>query len=94
MANSTPLAVRSGKRIGDVLCPTKGYCPSRIERTADTLTTAIENVGVTHCRANILMSQQFLHRADTITIFEQMCGKAVAKRMTTSMFGNSSLTNS
>ena len=49
-----------------------------IERAAHPLAAMLEYMGVDHGGLDILVSQEFLHRANIIAIFEQMCGETVA----------------
>ena len=57
---------------------------SSVQRTSYTLAALIQDVRINHRRTHILMSQQFLHGADIIAIFQKVRGKAVPERMTTS----------
>src|SRR5262249_30842735 len=56
-----------------------------IERAANAKPAAIENVQIDHRRVQIRMAEQFLDRADVVSCFEQMCRKAVSKRVTASV---------
>src|SRR5258707_15699517 len=58
-----------------------------IKRTAHPFAAAIENMRVDHCRGDVLMAQQFLHRPDVVSALQQMCGEGMAKRMTGSRLG-------
>ncbi len=51
----------------------------------------IENMSVNHCRANVLVSQEFLHCPNIIARFEKVCGEAVAKRVAATVFHDASL---
>ena len=42
---------------------------------------AVEDVGVDHGGLNICVAEQFLHGADVVSAFQQVCGKAVAHGM-------------
>jgi len=53
----------------------------------------VENVRVNHRRADILVSEQFLNRADVVMIFKQVRGKAVPQRMARAAFVVSRLNN-
>ena len=44
--------------------------------------SAIEDVSIDHCRFHILVAEDFLDGADVIVDFQEVGGKAVAKRMT------------
>jgi len=52
-----------------------GFGSQRVSRTLDTLASAIEHVGIDHCRTHILMSQQLLDRPDVVACLKQMGGK-------------------
>ena len=54
-----------------------------IERTPHTSPTALQDMGVDHRRADVFVSQQFLHRPNVVTVLQQMRGKAVAERIST-----------
>ena len=62
-------------------CP--AGCALRIERAAHPLSATLKHMGIDHRRADIFVPQQFLHGADIVTIFQEVCRKAVAQRMTT-----------
>jgi hypothetical protein len=59
-----------------------------IERAADSQSATIEDVGVDHRRLDVLVAEEFLHRADVVAGFEQVRGKAVAEGVTTGGLGN------
>ena len=50
-----------------------------VERTANTQTATIQNVGVQHRRRHVAVPQQLLHRPDVITGFKQVRGKGMTK---------------
>lgn len=54
-----------------------------IKRAADMQTRPIQDVGVKHGRGDILVPQQFLHRSNVVSVFEQMRREAVSKSVTT-----------
>jgi hypothetical protein len=48
-----------------------------IERAADGHSTSMEDVGVDHRRPHVLVTEQFLHGTDVVTVLKQMCGERV-----------------
>ncbi len=65
-----------------VLCVIGGFCLALtattgqpIRRATDTSSTSVQNMGIDHCRANVLVSQEFLHGADVVAVGEQMGGE-------------------
>ena len=56
-------------------------CSARIERTAHPAPTALQHVRVDHGRSDVLVPQEFLHRANIVTILQQVRGKTVSERM-------------
>jgi len=47
-------------------------CLSTIQRTEHSARATVEDMRVDLCRRNVLVAQQFLHRADVVTHFQQM----------------------
>ena len=43
--------------------------------TADATSASIQNMGVDHRRANVLVPQEFLHGADVVAVGQQMGGE-------------------
>ncbi len=64
----------------------------RVERAADGEAAAIEDVGVDHRRADVLMAEQFLDGADIVAVFEEVGGERVAEGMAGDPFLNFGLT--
>ena len=56
-----------------------------VQRTACGHSSAIENVGVDHCRLDVLMSKEFLDGADVIAGREQVSSKAMAESVAGNM---------
>ena len=54
-----------------------------IERAAYPKPTRIQHVCVDHRRADIRVTEQFLHRADVVARFQQMRRETMSKRVTT-----------
>ena len=54
-----------------------------IERTPDGDARFIKHVRVDHCGRHIFVTEQFLHSADIISVFQQMSSKTVAQRVAT-----------
>jgi hypothetical protein len=52
-----------------------------IKRTQHTPASAVEDVGINHRRGNVLVPEQFLHRADVIAGLQQVCGKRMPQSM-------------
>jgi len=69
-----------------------------IQRTDHSIAAPIQHMGIDLSSADILVSKQFLHRPDVITLLQQVGGEGMAKRMTADPFlntdGYSSLANS
>ena len=55
----------------------KGGLRSAVEGAADAPGASIQDVGVDHRRAHVLVAEQLLHRADVVAVFEQMGGERV-----------------
>lgn len=62
--------------------------PSQLQRTLNGFAAAIQNMSVDHRRRNISMSQQLLNGADVVASLQQMCRKAMPKRVATRRFVN------
>ena len=45
------------------------------------MAATVQNVGVDHGRANVLVAQQLLHRADIVTSNKQVGGEGMSKRV-------------
>ena len=54
-----------------------------IQRTANSATSFIQNMGINHGGFDILMAQEFLNGTDIVVILQKLGGKAMAKSMTT-----------
>jgi hypothetical protein len=50
-----------------------------VKGTQHPLASSIQNMGVNHRGAHVLMPEQFLHRADVITRLQQMGGEGMPK---------------
>ena len=50
-----------------------------VEGAFDGKPAAVEDMGVDHRCLNILVTEEFLHGADIITILEEMSGKGMAE---------------
>lgn len=48
-----------------------------VHRTANTRRSPVEYMGINHRRLDVVMAQEFLHRADIVASFEQVSGKRV-----------------
>jgi len=48
----------------------------------------IQDMGVNHCRRDIIMPQQFLYRPDIIVRLQQVCGKRMTKRVDIDRFSD------
>src|SRR5687768_8444 len=55
-----------------------------IQRTLHAASAPIQHVRVNHRGAYILVSEEFLYRANVVAIFEQVGREAMSERMTTS----------
>ncbi len=71
-----------------------GIASQPIRRAADTPPAAVQNMGVDHGRADVLVAQEFLHRADVVTIGQQMRGKRMPKRVPRHALRQSGLSHS
>jgi len=47
---------------------------------------AVEDVGVDHCRADVLVAEQFLDGADVVPVQQQVRGEAMAEGVAGSLF--------
>jgi hypothetical protein len=54
-----------------------------VEWAADSPAAALQHVRVEHGGTDVLVSQEFLHRADIVAIFQQMCGEGMATLIVT-----------
>ena len=82
MIQSTSPRVHSAGRfalIAGIGCVGLLWGEGDVERAAHGEGAALENVCVNHRCFDILMTQQFLDGADVVSVFEQVCGKAVAE---------------
>jgi hypothetical protein len=70
-----------------------GQILQAIQRTCHAPPAAIEHVGVNHCRAHVLVAEEFLHGADVVAGLKQMGGERMAQGMATRRFGNSRIPN-
>jgi hypothetical protein len=53
-----------------------GYIHSKgVKGAAHAFTPFVENVGVDHCRTDVLMPQQFLDGSNIVAVFQQVGGK-------------------
>src|SRR5207249_6025345 len=59
-----------------------------VKRASDVKSGSIQDVSINHCRRHVLMPEQFLDGADVVSIFQQMCSKAVPERMTACRFAD------
>lgn len=59
-----------------------GTGKSTIQRAANTPAATIEHMGIDHCSAHILVSQQFLDSADIVAILKEVRGEAVPQGVT------------
>ncbi len=50
-----------------------------VGRAADAAPAPVEDMGVDHRRANVLVAEQFLDGADVVTVRQEMCGKRMPK---------------
>ena len=53
-----------------------------VRRTAYAASPPVEDVGVDHCRADVLVPEEFLDRPDIIPILQQMGRERMPERMT------------
>ena len=66
------------------LFPTRRFLLS-IQRTSDGESSSIKNVSLDHRCLKILVSEQFLHGADVVSLFKQVCCKRMPKRVAASI---------
>ena len=52
-----------------------------VKRTLDPSPTSVQDVGVNHCRAHVIMSEKFLNCSYIMTVFQKMRCKRMVKRM-------------
>ncbi|WP_426065127.1 hypothetical protein [Flavobacterium sp. DSP2-3-1] len=64
------------------------FCKKGIEWTKDALALELGNVQVFHCGLNILVSQKVFQCHNIHTVFEQMRGVTVPKRVGMNFFDN------
>jgi hypothetical protein len=69
----------------------KGSSP--IQGAFHTHPAAIQNMRIYHGRADIAVPEQFLHRANVVSVFQQVCREAVSKRMAVARLGNPGTAN-
>ena len=62
---------------------------SKLQWTSYPHPAPIQDMGIDHCRRNVLVSEEFLNRPDVVAIHKEVSSKAVTERMTTDMFCNS-----
>ena len=55
----------------------------QFSRTLDAASTPVEYMGIDHRRPDVLVTEQFLHRADVISGFQQLRGKRVPEGIST-----------
>ncbi len=55
---------------------------------------AVQEMGVNHRRADVFVAEEFLHRADVVTVGQQVGCKRMAKRVANHPFGQSRLADS
>ena len=60
-----------------------------IQRAAYCLWPAVEHMRIDHCGFDILVTEQFLHGADIITGFQEVCGNTMAEGVQANIFMNS-----
>jgi len=49
------------------------------------MAASVQDMGIDHCRADILVPKEFLNGADIIACFKQMRGKGMSEGVTTDM---------
>ena len=52
-----------------------------VKRTLDPSPTSVQDVGVNHCRAHVIMSEKFLNCSYIMTVFQKVRCKRMVKRM-------------
>lgn len=62
-----------------------------VDQTVNTGRPTVENMGVNHRRLHVLMTEQFLKRADIVAILKQMSSKGMPECMTGGPFGDACL---
>lgn len=62
-----------------------------VQRAAHGQAAAVEDVGIDHCRLHVLVAEQFLDRADVVTVLQEVGGEAVAKGMAVDALGQAGL---
>ena len=60
----------------------------RIGWASDTFAASIQDVCVDHGRSHIGVAQQFLYRANVVTVFKQVRRERMPQRMTARRFGH------
>ena len=60
---------------------------------ADPAPPSVQNMGVNHRRANVLVTQEFLDRANVIAIGQQVRGERMPKRVARDSLGQPSLSH-
>lgn len=50
--------------------------------TSHTMPTPVQYVCIDHCRSHVFVSQEFLDRADIISVLQKMRGKGMTQGMT------------
>ena len=53
-----------------------------VDGASDGTAAFVQDVRVNHCRWNVLMPEELLHRADVVTVRKEVGCKAVPKAMT------------
>ena len=57
-----------------------------IRRAANATATTVQNMGVDHCRSNILVPKEFLHGSYVVTRLDQMRGERMTERVSCDAF--------
>jgi len=57
-----------------------------INGALDAARAPIQDLGIDHRGAHIVMTEEFLDRSDVITIFQQMCGEGMSQRVASRPF--------
>jgi hypothetical protein len=52
---------------------------SPVDGAPDGTAAFVQNVSVDHCCGNVLVPEQFLHRADVVAVRKELCCKAMPK---------------
>jgi hypothetical protein len=75
-----------------LIYPTRrpGDCQS-VKRTLDPSHTSVQDMGINHCRADVVVSEKFLDRPDIISVLKQVCCKGVAQSVAPGRFEDASL---